>query len=162
MRRILAVAAAIAVMAFVSIGAVAGNCSSAIVVFTRTQVQRDAGVGAVNPNAVVCAEPSAGDAAPADTRVLVPLAAEISIRYTRDLGASAGQLTAIVNGLGFANASMTLPRVVDSTTGLASYAGSFVRIPQGEMASGAITVRITHPAIPGTDSVCFHTWNAAC
>lgn len=163
MRRIVAGVAAAAALLSLPIAATAGHCSSAIVIFSRTQAQKDAGIGAVNPNAFVCAAAEAGAEPPADTRVLMPLAAEISIRYTRDLGAGVGQLTASVSGLGFAGATVTLPRYVDGTTGLASYASAFVRIPNGEIATGSVRVRIDHSRIPGgSDTVCFRTWDASC
>lgn len=134
------------------------HCASRIVVFSRNDVQRTAGVGAVNANAVAC---EAAEVEAADTRLITPAATEITVRYTLDVGVPT--LTAVVTGLGFDNAALPLTRSIDSTTGLYSYRSAAVSIPAGAAASGVVRVRISHPALPGgSDTVCFHTWNAAC
>lgn len=159
MRRLGIAQTAAAVLALGCVPAPASHCVSRIAVFSRTEAQSAAGMGSVNPNAPACL---ADGAEGADTRVLLPLAAEISVRYARDLSPAAS-LTAVVNGLGFVNRAVTLTRDVDEMTGAVTYNSAYLRIPNGAGAAGTIRVTVTHPSIPGgSDAVCFHTVDASC
>lgn len=95
-----------------------------------------------------------------DTRLINPGSSEIVVRFTGDFGAAYPQISAIVDGLGFANQTIILTREPGT-------AGGFVYdsadLPLNPNARGCIRARLT-PAFGGATagSTAFHTFGASC
>ena len=154
--RLLAAVASLAIVgALVPFSAHAeGDCTSNIVIFSSNS---EVGL-ALNSNAAACLiDPDQNY----DGRIINPASDQISLRYTSDLGAAVPSITAVLNGMGFHNKSVTLTRApVQGNEALGFYYNSTaVVLPDGISASGCVTAHIGGDIDEGNS---FHTVDSAC
>lgn len=132
------------------------TCATDIIIFSYP--------ASVNSNVVKCTLDTSDDV---DGRLINPGSTSVSVRFT---GAADGDtLTAILNGLGFVNKSITLRSEPGTVPGTFAYDSASIAIPGGRTASGCLTATLPTivedidengdpiPAMTG-----FHTVGAAC
>ena len=88
---------AAAANAFVPGPALAHHCADTMVIFSYPL--------SVNSNVAACIV--AGEDA-GDTRIINPASTQVSVRFTQDFGAGTPEITAVVNGLGIENETITM------------------------------------------------------
>ncbi|MHB8585555.1 MAG: fibronectin type III domain-containing protein [Thermoplasmatota archaeon] len=129
----------------------ADTCDPNLVIFSSNSMVASQ---SLNEHALICdVEPDTGGA-PIATAFINPASDQVSIRYTKDLGAAVPTLIAKVRGLG-ANTTVNLTRA----TFLTSFDYNSPEIPITLMATGPITATLEYPNGTYIDSVTFHSVN---
>jgi len=95
-----------------------------------------------------------------DTRIINAGSTEITVRFTEDFGAGTPQITAVVDGLGFTNRTITLTRQPGPVDGFV-YDSAKLALDPSKV--GCITAELTDDfGGPDTGSTAFHTVGSSC
>ena len=131
-------------------------CESNIVIFSYT-----ADADALNTNAAACIV-AGPDTAPYDGRLINPGSTSISIRDTNGAVSSAQTITAVVNGLGYNNVTVTLTRTAVGAGPATSYVYDSDLLPIDPTASGCVTAVVPLEDDPIVGATAFHTIDSSC
>jgi hypothetical protein len=151
-----AVAGMIAALAPIGAKADPAWCESNIVIFSYT-----GGRLAVNSNVAVCTV-LGPDTAPYDGRLINPGSTAISIRDTNGGVSTDPTITAVINGLGYNNQTITLTRTAVGAGPATSYVYDSASLPIDPTATGCITAEVPAEGDPVTGATAFHTLGASC
>jgi hypothetical protein len=150
LRFIAAVATGVALLG-VPASAQASHCADRMVIFSGQ-------AEGPKPNANAACT-LVGDAA-GDTRLINPGSTEIVVRFTSDFGAAHPTITAVINGLGFSNRTITLTREPGPVSGYVYDSADLALDPS---ASGCIRANLTAPyGGAAAGSTAFHTFGRTC
>lgn len=135
----------------------AEHCGNTMVIFSGlASPVAERPIPKVNPNAACLA---LGEDA-GDTRIINPGSNEITVRFTEDFGAGTTQITAVINGLGFSNRSITLTRQPGPVDGFV-YDSAKLALDPSKV--GCITAELSDDfGGPTTGSTAAHTVGSSC